>query len=209
MDQRERTDDLEEALRVSLDGLQARLWTALPGIIESYNITENTVKVQPAISCTKNMPDGSTQPFKMPLLVDCPVVFPGGGGYWLTFPIAPNDEVLIVIATRCINAWWAQGDVQPEEEFRMHDLSDGFVVPGVMSKPNVIVDINSTRPELRNADGTVKLEATATGFKITGTLDVTGRVVAGFGGIDQVNLQTHIHVVAATPGNSAPPTAGT
>ena len=38
----------------------------------------------------------------------------------------------------------------------------------------------------------------------TGNLHVTGEIIAGYGGGDQVGLQTHKH-----PANGAPPTAGT
>lgn len=204
MDQRERVNDGEEAIRTMLDGLQSRMWTALPGIIQSFDATKMTCSVQPAISATQTMPDGSTKTIQMPVLVDCPVVFPGAGGWWLTFTLEEDDEVLVVFASRCINAWAVQGGVQPQEEFRMHDLSDGFVIAGVASKPNVPTSVSTSGPELRNSDGTIKIATTATGFKITGDLDVTGRVIGGFGTPDQVGLQTHTH-----PSNGAPPTPGT
>jgi phage gp45-like len=41
-------------------------------------------------------------------------------------------------------------------------------------------------------------------LKITGDVHVTGAVIAGYGGADQVGLQTHEHAA-----NNTPPTAGT
>ena len=42
------------------------------------------------------------------------------------------------------------------------------------------------------------------GLTVTGDLHVTGAVIAGYGGADQVGLQTHKHTVGGTP-----PVAGT
>lgn len=47
----------------------------------------------------------------LPILPDVPVVFPGGGGFALTFPVAAGDECLVVFASRCIDAWWQSGGV--------------------------------------------------------------------------------------------------
>ena len=44
---------------------------------------------------------------------------------------------------------------------------------------------------------------------INGDLRVTGAVIAGYGGGDQVGLQTHEHAVPEHAGTSSPPTAGT
>lgn len=133
------------------------------------------------------------------------MVFPGGGGFELTFPLAAGDEGIVVFASRCIDAWWQQSGVQPQAELRMHDLSDGMFIPGMFSQPRLPSPAPSTSvPTLRNSDATVKLEFIPGGFKITGNLQVTGSVIAGFGGIDQVGLQTHVHA-----SNGVPPTAGT
>ena len=88
----------------------------------------------------------------LPLLLDCPVVFPHAGGCSLTFPIKPGDECLVVFSCRAIDLWWQQGGVQPPAETRMHDLSDGFVIPGPYSQPKVIPDVNTAYVELRTDD---------------------------------------------------------
>ena len=79
---------------------------------------------------------GKTSSVNMPLLPDVPVVFPGGGGFTLTFPVASGDECLVVFASRCIDAWWQSGGVGEPMEPRMHDLSDGFALVGVRSQPH-------------------------------------------------------------------------
>jgi hypothetical protein len=156
--QLERVNDSQEALRLVLDGHQAQVWTALPAIIESFDPGAVTCVAQPAIKAEVRAPDGSTQLVALPLLLDCPVVFPRGGGCTLTFPIAQGDECLIVFASRCIDAWWTSGGVQAQSEFRMHDLSDGFCLPGPFSQAKKISGISTSKAQLRSNDGSTFVE---------------------------------------------------
>lgn len=181
------------------------MWTALPGIVQSYSAAKRTVSVQPSIQAQVLSSAGVWTNTSLPVLVDCPVVFPGGGGFEFTFPITAGDEGIVIFASRCIDAWWQQGGVQPQAELRMHDLSDGMFLPGMFSQARLPIPAPSTSvPQIRNSDATVKLEFIGGGFKLTGNLQVTGSVIAGFGGVDQVGLQTHTHA-----SNGTPPAPGT
>jgi len=158
MDRRERIGDEEETLRAALDGHQAGLWTAMPAMVTRVNLTTMTIEAQPTIKGTQQRPDGTELPAVMPLCVDVPIVYPSGGGFTLTFPIAEGDECLLVFASRCIDAWWQLGGVQPPLELRMHDLSDGFALVGPRSQPRVIGGVNSTATQLRSDDGQTFVE---------------------------------------------------
>lgn len=157
LDRRERSGELPEALMMAQEGHAANLWTALPGIIQSFDPAARTCVVQPTIQALVTNPDGSTQWVTLPVLVDCPVQFAQGGGVVLTFPITQGDECLVVFASRCIDSWWQSGGIQVQAELRMHSLSDGFVLPGVRSKPNVEGAISTTEAQLRSVDGTTKV----------------------------------------------------
>lgn len=137
---------------------QAGIWTALPGIVQSFDATAMTCVVQPAIQAVVFGPDGTARDVSLPLLLDCPVMFPGGGGCTLTFPVQAGDECLVVFASRCIDAWWYAGGVQPQAEMRMHDLSDGFALVGVRSQPRVLSGISTTAAQLRTDDGSTFVE---------------------------------------------------
>ncbi len=163
MDRRQLLNDSEEAMRLVLDGRQSTLWTAMPGIVTAVNLAKMTLSVQPAIQGTVFNEDGTSTAVNLPLLLDVPICFPNAGGFVLTFPIAVNDEVLVVFASRCIDAWWQTGGIQRPMEARLHDLSDGFAIPGPRSQPNVVGSISSTDVELRNAAGTVYLSITSSG----------------------------------------------
>ena len=173
------------------EGAQGKLWTAMPGIIQSFDAVAMTCTVQPAISALVRDEDGTIGDLQLPVLLDCPVVFQGGGGVTLTFPNAEGDECLVVFGARCIDAWWQLGGVQGQAELRMHDLSDGFVLAGVRSQPRAF-DVNTDAAQLRSDDGStlIELNPTAQTIKMTapngatinanttinGTLHVTGAV---------------------------------
>lgn len=165
MDRRERVGDPEESLRMALDGAQSSIWTAIPGIIESFDANADTCSVQPAIMASRLQQSGVRVDLKLPLLLDCPVCFPSGGGCTLTFPIKPGDECLVVFSSRCIDSWWQLGGVQGQAEFRMHDLSDGFVIPGPKSKPRAI-SVSGSAVQLRTDDGAAFVEINPTSHKI-------------------------------------------
>lgn len=218
MDRRERANDIEEALRVAMDGRQAGIWTALPGIIESFNATAVTAVVQPAIQGFRKSPTGTKTNANLPLLLDCPVVFPAGGGFTLTFPVAQGDECLVVFSSRCIDAWWASGGTQPAMEIRMHDLSDGFALVGVRSQARKLSNVSTTTTQLRSDDGEAYVEMAAGhvanivapgGVNITANVNITGTVTATgegtFNGGHTVSQHEHPGVTTGT-GTTQKPT---
>lgn len=157
---------------------QTGIWTALPGIVQAFRKAGDTgmvVDVQIAVQMQLRNPDqqGTVQWINIPLVLDCPVLFPGGGGFTLTFPIVPGDECLVMFASRCINAWFQNGGVQQQEELRMHDLSDGFALVGVRSKPHTLnPQVSATATELRNDAGTTKISIEATKVKVTASAEI-------------------------------------
>ena len=235
MDLKERFSDGEAALRVAMRGLMARVWTALPATVVSYNAVAGTIVAQPTIQAVQQEQNGTLSNITLPVLPDVPVVFPAGGGCTLTFPIKAGDECLIVFASRSIDAWWQGGGVQPQIEPRMHDLSDGFAIFGPRSKPNVAPNASTSTTQLRSDDGSTYVELNATGqmvnvvapggvkittptLEITGALKVDQTVTASgnisssggdvLGGPTQISLINHLTTGVTTGGGvSGPPQA--
>lgn len=207
MDRRERAGDMQAGLVAFGDGLQAGIWTALPGIIQSFDPAKRTCSVQPALKAKLTYLDWTFDWIELPLLVDCPVQFPGGGGVFLSFPLKLGDECLVVFASRCIDAWWQSGGVQPQAELRMHDLSDGFVVPGVRSVPKVQPNISTARAELRTDDGSAKVSIDPASKEIdvttTGTATVTAATI-NLNGSLVINGEAYVahRHTGVTPGGS-------
>lgn len=190
MDRRERLDDigLNEAMLASFAGFQARLWTALPGIIRKVNLLKMTVEIEPSIQARIRSPEGRFDWVTLPMLVDVPILFPSGGGYTLTFPVKPDDEALVIFSSRCIDAWWQSGGVQAQAELRMHDLSDGFALIGPRSIPRLLdPQPLTTGVELRNDSGHALVRIADTG-------DVSVITDANA----TVDAQGDVHVTAGT-----------
>ena len=158
MDRNERINNTVNSLQQMLGGFQQKIWTALPGIVDSYDSTKITAVVQPAIKGQLRDPEGKWTDVTMPLCLDCPVMFPWAGDYGLTLPVAKNDEGLLVFSSRCIDSWWQSGGVQTQAEYRMHDLSDGFFLPGIFSQPRKLTNVSATKPQFRTKDGLTYVE---------------------------------------------------
>lgn len=158
MDPRERIGDPEEAFRTAVEGLLSGLWTAIPCYVTKINFADMTVELQPTIMAKIRQQDGTLINVKLPILLDVPIMFQGGGGFTATFPIAAGDEALAIFATLCIDSWWQSSGVQTQAELRMHDLSDAFALIGPRSKPRVISGISTNSAQLRTDDGTTFAE---------------------------------------------------
>lgn len=157
----ERVEDPQETLRLALQGWQAGLWTAMPGIVEAVDLAKMTVSVQPAIRGIFRLPDGSQKIVDMPLCLDVPISFATGGGFTHTFPVAAGDEGTIIFMSRCLDAWWQSGGIQNQAEIRLHDLSDGIFIPGIRSQPRVLENISADATELRTDAGDVLVRVKA------------------------------------------------
>ena len=190
MDPRERIPDDEELRYLGDERLLERIWTCMPAVIDSYDRAAMTCACHIAVKVGFRQPDNTTAYVNVSQLVDCPVIFPTGGGYTLTFPIKPDDECLVFFADRCIDLWWensAMAGPQGQAEWRMHDLSDGFVLAGARSQPRVLdPNPDPVAVQLRSDDGAAFVEIR--GYDITAqtpgniAANAQGTVVANAGG---------------------------
>lgn len=153
MNRNERLNDLQVSVSAALDGRQAEIWTAIPALVVDVDYSDVTISAQPAIQSVLTQKDGTTQNITLPLLIKVPICYPKGGGFAITFPIKKDDEVLIIFSSRCIDAWWQQGGVQPQAEMRMHDLSDGFAILAPQSQAKKISNISQNSIQMRSDDG--------------------------------------------------------
>lgn len=136
------------------------LHTAMPGIIVSFDAATQLAEVQPAIKRLFNTGDSNEEilvPADLPILIKVPCIFPQGGGFSLTFPIAPGDECLLIIAERSIDNWHEFGGTQEPQAWRMHSLSDATAIVGINSKPKKIQNFDPNNVQLRDADATTNV----------------------------------------------------
>lgn len=173
----------------------ANLRVAVPGIIQSFDAIEQTVRVQPAIREMVTGSDYVPVPIELPALLDVPIVLPRAGDYILTLPVQAGDECLVIFADQCMDAWWQNGGVQNPMERRRHDLSDGFAILGTWSQPRRLAKFSTDTMQLLNRKTGTGITVHEAGITVHGTVTVTGdatmqgAVVAG--GVDLVG-HTHL-----------------
>ena len=243
-----RVNDPSENMRIEVEAGQTRVWTELPCVVDSvdklYGLNgqpaQMTLDLQPTINGIFTDELGVEHPIQMPVLLDCPVIFISGGGATVTVPVAVGNEVLVLIASRCIDAWWSQGwqpgsasapnPAMNPPELRMHNLSDGFALPGVKSQPNAFTpDQQNLSIQSNDGQAYIRLNPTSKsvaarapgGINLNGvTIDsngnltspatIQGAVVRQGSGSSSVTLGTHDHSGVTTgSGNSAGPVPGT
>lgn len=56
---------------------------------------------------------------------------------YILYPIKPGDDCLVLFADREIESWFINGDAQPVNYTRMHDLTDAFAIFGIRSMPKI------------------------------------------------------------------------
>src|SRR5206468_2774529 len=119
MDRRERAASPVTSLIAALDGWQAGMWTVMPAVVIelgphlAFDPVKRTTTLQIVVQARKQNPDGTFDWVTLPPLLDVPVIFPGGGGVTMTFPVKAGDEGLVLLASRCIDAWWKLGGHAP------------------------------------------------------------------------------------------------
>ena len=218
IDRRERYQDREEQIRTAFDGLKSGLWTMLPGIIVSFDPITLTAAVQPAVKALM-VTDAGLSPIDMPILPHCLVHYPRGGGCSITFPIMPDDECMVLFASRQLDGFWQSGQAQPPSDFGKHEISDGVALVGLTSRAKPLAGVSTDSVQVRSDDGltvfdlnpsaqTIALTAPGGIFlngpvmadsTITAIGDVTGA------GID---LKAHVHAGVQTGQGTTGPAEG-
>lgn len=173
----QRIGSRDEFYRIFKDSILSEIRVAIPGIIQSFNATEQTVTVQPALREQVKVENFTEQWVNLPLLLDVPIVIPRAGGYAITFPVKVGDECLVVFGDMCIDAWFSNGSVQNQIEMRRHDLSDAFAILGITSMPRKISNYNTSNLQIKSETGTACINISVNSIAMTGTVTVNGREI--------------------------------
>lgn len=149
----------DPSLKDLLDLLQKQIMLNLSchhiGTVQSFDATKQTASATINYKKTRFTFDASTGLYDpvlvdYPILVDCPVIVLGGANAALTFPIKAGDECLVLFNDRDIDKWFQGGTGASVSTPRLHSFSDGLILVGLRSLPNVLTNYDSTRAVLRN-----------------------------------------------------------
>lgn len=152
--------DAASAMEAAIGIQLAQLNVSLPVRVVAYDATKQQVKVQPVVQRVD--PDGQVRPY--PPIAACPVVFPAGGGYALSWDLQPGDLGLLVFASAAIGQWVATGQetVRPESG-RRGSLSDGVFYPGLRPQGTPLATLAGGGLSVGKEDGTARLHISSAG----------------------------------------------
>jgi hypothetical protein len=121
---------LETVMGSAIRSQMRRVRVALPGVITEYDASTCQATVQPSIQDSAYTEYGVFAE-RIPAIPHVPVLFVGGGGSRLTFPVAVGDSCLVVFASSSLEKWLALGgEVYPDDD-RHHDLTDAIAIVGL------------------------------------------------------------------------------
>ncbi len=206
----ERLADELEILRKLFDGFSNKVRVAMPGIVQSFNSTKQTITVRLAIR--EKITDAESrivEDVEVPILLDVPIAVPRAGGFSLTLPVQEGDECLVVFGDNCFDAWYQSGGIQNQIDRRRHDLSDGFAILGVWSQPRKLSGYATDAAQLRSDDGNTHIEVKSGIVNVKAATVNLSDAASLYKLIDErmvTAFNSHTHPTAATGAPSVPTT---
>jgi hypothetical protein len=123
---------LSYLLEITIQDTIARLSGPSPAQVVAYD--HATQRATLRLPCQVPVIDPDTLvPSWEPIdqLEGIPVLFPAGGGYSFTFPLAQGDEGMIVVLERPQGEWFARGGDQAPRLFEKFTLNGVVFLPGL------------------------------------------------------------------------------
>lgn len=153
MTDRESTPSLAEVLQVAFDSLAGQVHVAMPGTVVSYDEAAQKASVQPQVQRLVVDQDGNEELLSLPELPSVPVVFPRGGGFFVSFPLQAGDQVLLVVCDRELNVWKSKGGDAAPQDPRMHHVADAVAIPGCYPFNDALADAHASNMVVGKDEG--------------------------------------------------------
>jgi len=218
MKERSRTPNLAELLRIAMEAERTTVHVSMPGAVEAYNVEAQTVDVKPLLRRVLVDVDGNElEPESLPILMDVPVAFPRGGGFFVTFPLAKGDLVHLVFVERSMDQWLGgDGAETTPLDYRMHSLSDAVAYPALYPSKRALGDAHAENLVLGldggshihiKPDGEVHLGSEPAADYVALAQLVKDEVTALRNTVNSLvtAYNAHIHITTATVGAGAVP----
>ena len=121
---------LPELLNQAIDSRLADVNVCLPGVVESYDRTNQTAKIQPALK--RKYLNGDV--VDLPIINSVPIVFPRSSSHHIHFDLKKGDYVTLVFSQRSLDSWKESGGLVSPNDPRRFNLSDAYGIPGGFPK---------------------------------------------------------------------------
>lgn len=157
---------LSEILDLHKQRGQEDIHTALPAKVLSYDPASQTVTVQFCVRAPITVDDGSLDFEEYPTLSNVPVLFPRGGGYFITVPLTTGDFVWVMFAELPTGQWRVTGQVPSDSvETKRHGLGSAWAMPGAFPVADPLAGPSSSELRLGRESG-VQMQIDATEMRL-------------------------------------------
>ena len=137
----------------------------------SYNNSTQTADVRPMVK--RQVPtDDETGRIaeELPVIPTVPVIFPNGGDFFISFPLAVGDTGLLVFSERSIQSWRQTGDVSDPGDVCMHDIESAVFIPGLRTAKDPISGTSGSNMVIAK-EGGLAITVTASQMQVGGSSD--------------------------------------
>lgn len=194
-----RDGTLAELLGYLRERISADMRVSLPGRIESYDAGTQLVSVKPQVRDFTENSEGGIDQHSLPIINNVPLVFPGAGGYRLTFPVSVGDPVLLIFADRSIDSWTTNGQESAPADLRTHHIADAIAVPGLRPQSQKWNGVDTSVITLGSDSGNADFVALSTPVanELADLRATLNALIAAF------NAHTHSYSWTGSPGSGS------
>ena len=194
-----------------------RLNTAIPAIIDEFDVATQRVSATPAIKAKCTNLSGEVYYIDYPKITNIPLAIQQGNGVSITYPIQKGKLCTLIFSQRSLDNLLLD-DSKPAEPFvgenpytttiRCMDMTDAMCFPGIITNAGSISNYNTSAVELRNADGSVKVSVSQNDLTLTqggASISLSGGNVSIVGTSVTINghdFDTHVHSGVTSGGSN-------
>lgn len=156
----ERSESWSDIIVDAIEGRLADLHTGLPAKVLAFDDSMGSCDVQVLLKRVFIAEDESTQFITIPPIHHVPIIYEGGAGWSITYPLAVGDIVFLAFAERSLDDWLEAdpGQLVTPTQIRKHDLSDAIALPSLHSRRSPIANISTTNLRIQHENGLVAID---------------------------------------------------
>lgn len=113
----------------AIDARLESFYVAMPGSVLSFDSDLQAISVQPLYRKVYYDENGDVRYQTLPAVQGVPLVFPGMGDWFLSFPVRAGDTVLLIVPNCDMDKWLAGESVATQDS--LPNLADAIAIPGL------------------------------------------------------------------------------
>jgi hypothetical protein len=135
--------DLAELFQLAIDARLSDLHVALPGEVEAWDSSAQTVNVRPMVKRAVRTVSGARKLESLPVIQGVRVAYVCAGGFAIAHPMQVGDTGVLLFSESNMAQWLSSGEVSDPGDLRRHSLASAVFLPGLTTtddKPTIATD---------------------------------------------------------------------